>query len=140
MRYRVFLDTNVFISGIFFEGNEAKILDMTEIDLITSEDVVKELRQVTVKKLRYLGERPLAVALSELERALSDVEVVQRAKYLKKMRFAEQLIKHKKDIPILAAVLTVAPDYFITGDSHFFTEKIRNVVNVRSAKEFLAKM
>lgn len=45
MRYRLFLDTNILISGIFFEGNESKILDMTEIDLITCEDVVEELKK-----------------------------------------------------------------------------------------------
>lgn len=140
MKYRVFLDTNVLISGIFFEGNESKILDMAEIDLITSEDVVRELRKVTIKKLKYLGERPLEVALSELERALSDVEIIPRAKYNKKMRSADLLVKHKKDVPILAAVLAVTPDYFITGDSHFFTEKVRSVITVKSAKEFLSEM
>lgn len=40
MRYRVFLDTNILLSGIFFEGNESKILDLVELDLITSEDVI----------------------------------------------------------------------------------------------------
>jgi predicted nucleic acid-binding protein len=38
MRYRIFLDTNILISGIFFEGNETNLLDMTEIDLITCEE------------------------------------------------------------------------------------------------------
>jgi predicted nucleic acid-binding protein len=52
MRYRVFLDTNILISGIFFEGNESKVLDMVEIDLITCEDVVEELRKVVLKKLK----------------------------------------------------------------------------------------
>jgi len=47
MRYRIFLDTNILISGIFFEGNESKILDMVELDLITSEDVVDELKKIT---------------------------------------------------------------------------------------------
>ena len=140
MRYRVFIDTNILISGIFFEGNESRILDMTEIGLITSEDVVNELRRVTTKKLKYLGERPLEVALSELERALSDIEIVPKTKYSKKMRLAEQLVKHKKDVPILAAVLAVTPDYFITGDAHFFTEKVKSVVNVKRAKEFLSEL
>ena len=54
MRYKVFLDTNILVSGIFFEGNKSKILDMTEIDLVTCEDAVEELRKVTVKKLKYL--------------------------------------------------------------------------------------
>jgi len=52
MRYRIFLDTNILISGIFFEGNEANLLDMTEIDLITCEDVVEELQRVTKNKLK----------------------------------------------------------------------------------------
>ncbi len=68
MRYKVFIDTNILLSGIFFEGNESKILDLVEIDLVTSEDVI---------------------------------------------------------------------DYFLTGDTHFFIEKIKNLVNVVTAKEFL---
>jgi predicted nucleic acid-binding protein len=140
MRYRVFLDTNILISGIFFEGNEAKLLDMTEIDLITCENVVEELQRITRKKLRYLGERSLEIALSELQRALSDIEIIPKVKYIKKVKKAEQLISHKKDVPILAAVLTAKPDYFLTGDLHFFTEKVKRVVNVKTTKEFFTEI
>ena len=49
MRYRVFLDTNILLSGIFFEGNESRVLDLVELDLITSEDVVNELHEVVRK-------------------------------------------------------------------------------------------
>ena len=79
MRYRVFLDTNILISGVFFEGNESKILEM-----------------------------------------------------------AGRLINHQKDIPILAAVLAAKPDFFITGDSHFFTARVKSVVTVKNSKEFLS--
>lgn len=113
---------------------------MTEIDLITSEDVVEEVKKVTIKKLKYLGDRPLEVALSELERALSDIEIIPKVEYIKKMKVANQLINHKKDVPILAAVLAAAPDYFITGDFHFFTETIKSIVTVKNAKEFLSEM
>jgi len=37
MRYRIFLDTNILISGIFFEGNEAKILDTGDLHFFTDE-------------------------------------------------------------------------------------------------------
>jgi len=30
MKYKVFVDTNVLLSGIFFEGNESSILDLVE--------------------------------------------------------------------------------------------------------------
>ncbi len=112
MRYRVFLDTNILISGIFFEGNESKILDMVEIDLITCEDVVEELRTVVMKKLKYLKERTLEIALSEIEKALSDIEIIPKGKYKHKIKEAQKLMKYKKDVPILASVLYVKPDFF----------------------------
>jgi predicted nucleic acid-binding protein len=140
MRYRIFLDTNVLISGIFFEGNESVLLDMTGIDLITCEDVVDELHKITRKKLKHFGERSLEIAILELQRALSDIEIIPRAKYIKKIKMAEQLISHKKDVPILAAVLTVKPDYFLTGDFHFFSEKVKKVVNVKTTKEFFEEI
>ena len=125
MRYRVFLDTNILISGIYFEGNESKILDILEIDLITCEDCINELHHITRKKLKHLGERSLELALLELEKALSDIEVIPRTKYRTKLKAAGRLINHKKDIPVLAAALATEPDYLLTGDRHFFYEQSR---------------
>jgi predicted nucleic acid-binding protein len=139
MRYKVFVDTNVLLSGIFFEGNESRILDLVELDLVTSEDAVDELRKVVKKKLKYLKERTFEIALAETDKALSDVSIIPRSKYIHKFKDAESMILHKKDISILAAVLFAKPDYLLTGDAHFFTDKIRNVVKVAAAKEFLSK-
>lgn len=140
MRYKVFVDTNILLSGIFFEGNESKVLDLVEISLITSEDVVSELRRIVQKKLRYLKERTLEIALLEMERALSDITIIPRLSYSQRIKDAEKLILHKKDIPVLAAVLFAKPDYFLTGDAHFFTDKVRNFVTVMTAKDFLGKV
>ena len=137
---KVFLDTNVLLSGIFFEGNESVILDSTGLDLITSEDAVVELQRVVKKKLKYLRERTFEIAVTETEKALTDITVIQRKKYSHKIKEAEFLVKHKKDIPILAAVLYAKPDYFVTGDAHFFTDNIKSVVNVITARDFLAKI
>lgn len=140
MKLKVFVDTNILLSGIFFEGNEAKILDLVEVELLTGEDVVDELRTVVKRKLKYLKERTFEIAFSETERALSDIMIIPRAKYSQKIKEAEGLIVHKKDVLILAAVLYAKPDYFLTGDSHFFTEKIKNIVRVMTAKDFLDKI
>ena len=107
MRYRIFLDTNILISGIFFDGNESKILDMPEVDLITCEDVVYELKNVTKKKLKYLDQRNLEIALLKVDTALSNIDILPREKYLEKSLEADVLIAHKKDIPILAAALRI---------------------------------
>jgi len=137
MRYRTFLDTNILISGIFFDGNESKVLDMLEVELITCEDVVYELKSVTKKKLKYLDQRNLEIALIEVDRALSDIKVLPREKYLKKSLEAKALITHEKDIPILAAALYANADYLLTGDLHFFTDKVKSKLKVRKAREFL---
>jgi len=137
MRYRIFLDTNVILSGIFFEGNEAKLLDMIEIDLITCEDVVDELKVVVKKKLKYLGERPLEIALLEIDRALCDIEILTKDSYKAKAIETKTLIAHEKDALILAAALCANVDYLLTGDSHFFTDKVKAVINVRTTSEFL---
>lgn len=140
MRYKVFVDTNILLSGIFFNGNESKVLDMVELNLVTGEDVVDELRKVVRKKLKYLKERTFEITLAETEKALSDISIIPRSKYINRLKDAEFLITHKKDIPILAAVLYAKPDYFLTGDAHFFTGKIKSIVNVLTAKDFLAKI
>ena len=63
MRYKVFVDTNILLSGVFFDGNESMILDLVELDLVTSEDVIDELKKVVRKKLKYLKERTLKLLL-----------------------------------------------------------------------------
>lgn len=66
MRYKVFVDTNILLSGIFFSGNESRILEMVELDLVTAADVVDELRMVVKRKLKYLGERTFEIAITVL--------------------------------------------------------------------------
>ena len=134
------MDTNILISGFFFEGNESKILDIVEVNLITSEDVVDELKKITKKKLKYIGLRTLEVALSEIDKALCDIEILPRKRYLEKFAKAKQLIAHEKDIPILAAALYANVDYLLTGDSHFFTNKVKDVIKVRTTREFLEEI
>jgi len=114
-----------------------KVSRIFTVELITCEDVVYELKSVTKKKLKYLDQRNLEIALLEVDRALSDINILPREKYLKKSLEAEALIVHKKDIPILAAALYANADYLLTGDSHFFTDKVKSEIKVRNAREFL---
>ena len=107
---------------------------------MASEDVVNELRKVVQRKLKYLKERTFEIAIAEMEKALTDISIIPRSRYNHKLKEAESLITHKKDIPILAAVLYAKLDYFLTGDAHFFAEKVKNAVNVSTAKDFLAKI
>ncbi len=41
---------------------------------------------------------------------------------------------------LLSGIFFEGPDYFLTGDAHFHTDKVRDVVTVMTAKEFLNKI
>ncbi|OGF67207.1 MAG: hypothetical protein A2Y62_11805 [Candidatus Fischerbacteria bacterium RBG_13_37_8] len=137
MKIKLFLDTNILISGIFFEGNESEILDLSGPHLITCEDAIDELYRIAKKKFCNFHERTFEIALMEIERALYDINIIPKAKYQDKIVTAKKLISHDKDIPILAAAIYAKADYLLTGDSHFFSNTVRKVIKIRKAKEFL---
>ena len=141
MRKKIFVDTNVVISGTFFEGNESKLLSLEDIDLYTSDVVVKELKDVAMRKFASLKMEDKRIALIEIERSLIDFAVVMEEKdYKRNIGKAKKLISKGKDSKILAAVLTIKPDYFVTGDKDFQSTKIKKLVPVRYTKEVLENL
>ena len=70
LRKKIFVDTNIIISGIFFTGNEAKLISLEEIDLYTSDVVMEELKDVAISKFRSLKMEDKRLALVEIERSL----------------------------------------------------------------------
>jgi predicted nucleic acid-binding protein len=76
LRKKIFVDTNVVISGTFFEGNASKLLSLEDIDLYTSDVVVKELKDVAMRKFASLKMEDKRIALIEIERSLVDFAVI----------------------------------------------------------------
>ena len=141
MRKKIFVDTNIIISGIFFSGNEAKLISLEEMDLYTSDVVIEELKEVAISKFRSLKMEDKRLALLEIERALVDFELIISEKdYRKNILKAKELIRKEKDSRILAAVLTISPDYFVTGDKDFHNSRVKQLVAVRYTKEVLAEL
>ena len=141
MRKKIFVDTNIIISGIFFSGNEAKLISLEEIDLYTSDVVIEELKDVAISKFRSLKMEDKRLALVEIERSLVDFELIITEKdYRKNILKAKELIRKEKDSRILAAVLTISPDYFVTGDKDFHNPKVKQLVKVRYTKEVLTAL
>ena len=138
MRKKIFIDANVIISGTFFEGNESKLISLEDADLYTSDVVIKEVKDVAMRKFKSLKIEDKRIALMEIERSLVDFEVIVKEKYYKRnIGRAKKLIRKEKDSKILAAVLAINPDYFVTGDKDFHNFKIKQLVPVRYTKEVL---
>ncbi len=132
-KYRVFLDTNTLISGIFFSGNEEKLIALSEqgkLTLVVSDFVLEELVDVAER----FGVPPEISRDFLLE---TDLEVVYWKEYQNRIDESKNLIRDEKDVPILAAVLASKPDYLITGDKDFHTTKIKNMIQIIRTLELL---
>mgnify|MGYP001561905446 CR=1 FL=1 len=123
MPVKVFLDTNVIISGLLtHEGIPKTILDLLslslpEIKAVTGQFNLLELRRNIKKKLPALTD----VFEDALEKL--DFEIAP---------FPEDVIVEKyrgiisfKDAPVLASAIEAKCAYLITGDKDFRTEKIK---------------
>ena len=91
-----------------------------------------------MRKFKSLKMEDKRIALMEIERSLVDLEVIVKEKdYKKSIEKAKKFILKEKDLKILAAVITINPDYFVTGDKDFHNFKIKQLVPVRYTKEVL---
>ncbi|MFP4142129.1 MAG: putative toxin-antitoxin system toxin component, PIN family [Thermoplasmata archaeon] len=134
----VFIDTNVIISGIFFSGLEANILDSRELRLVTADICREETLEVVERKFEDLSSRSLEKVLDEVEEALMDIEVVEE--YGDKMDIAERCVDGENDRKVLAAVLAYEPDHFVTGDGDFDDEDVKERVDIIESRELLEKI
>ena len=111
---RVMLDTNIFVSMIFFPSTQTRELSKRLTDshqIIVCDYVVEELRIVTDRK--FSGKR------NDIDRFFFELpfELV----YTPKMVDLDDLpeIRDPKDSPILAAAVMEDVDVFVTGDKDF---------------------
>lgn len=135
---RVLIDTNVLLSGLFFEGNEEKILNafrFGKILLIIPEHVLAETKRIIQEKGTKLGHKE--GALQTLESIIQNTEIVPVSAYYSNFEKAKGMIRDPEDAPILAAVLSVPHDYFVSGDKDFQALQLPTHI---TAKELLNKI
>ena len=137
---KIFIDTNILISGIFFTGNESRLLSLPNIELVTSETALKELKEVVLRKFLALKVESKRIAFQEIERATTDIRIIKETESVRYLKEAANLVKGENDQKILAAVFFATPDFFITGDKHFHTPEIKNRIKVRNTKEVLKEL
>lgn len=130
---RVMLDTNIFISMIFFPSDQTrkfakKLTDNHQI--IVCDYVIEELRLVTDRKFpakrKYLDRFFLELPF----------ELVYTPKLLDLDEFPE--MRDIKDSPILATAILEDIDIFVTGDKDFLVLDV-DVPEIVTMTEFLTQ-
>lgn len=129
---KLFLDANTAISGLFFDGNEAKLLELGKLglcNLIISEYVLKEIVRVLRSARFGLSEEEISFLISYLF-SCAKLYKDSPPKYIK-AHYHE--LKDEKDVPVLAGFLFLKCDYLITGDK----ELLKKVERATAAKKII---
>lgn len=113
--YRLFIDSNVLISGIYStKGPPAKILfthAMGQIRIVVSQLVLQETVFTLKEKV------PEAIPALNAFLTGSPPEIVVNPAIGQVKKWADYL--QVEDAVIFAAAVSAEPDYFVTGDKHF---------------------
>jgi len=136
-KLKVFLDTNILVSGMVFAGNERKLLEAIidgKLELVLSSDVIDEANEVLKKKF------PKQVVLFPLFlRMVKHEEISKRAYRGSEKRYAG-LIGDKADVPILAAAVASKAGYLVTGDKGLLALKKVGETEIIRTWELLKKL
>jgi predicted nucleic acid-binding protein len=120
---KVVIDTNVIFSGLYDLNSRAGRLLLYaiegKIELIGSNYIKAELERNLKGKLDYTGEE-----FRETIKTLP-IKWMEDEVYAREIAKAEKLIKHKRDIPILALAMYLGCGV-VSGDGHFHSIKYKN--------------
>lgn len=129
--HRVVLDTNIFVSSIFWKkGNPHKVVMLSlegKVNVFTSLPVLEELTKV----LRRDFEEPEELVQRQVGLILKYAKVIRPKMKLKVIR------EDPADDKILECAVSCKADYIISGDHHLLKCKEYKRTKIVSAKEFL---
>jgi len=128
-----FLDSNVIVSGVVWDGNERRILELgssQEIELVTCSYVLSEMERA-LSKLGYSPTRIIEVLifLRGFVRITDPTE--------NEIREYWTVLPDKSDVPILAAAIK-SKGILVTGDKRF-AKKAGRYVSVESASDIVER-
>jgi putative PIN family toxin of toxin-antitoxin system len=130
---RIFIDANVIVSGMVFEGNERKSLTYgTEKKiLVTSEHIIEEVRRTM--EIKFPQKERIEEFLSIL-----GIEVVEKKRYSGEIE-KHAKVRSRKDRHVLACASVSKCEYIVTGDKDLLSLGMYIGIKIVSTKEFMKK-
>jgi uncharacterized protein len=126
---RIVLDTNVIISGTFWDGVCHRVLEKISLDTVnhhTSIDILQEYERILQSKFKVSGE--------ELKRRLA---LIINFSTIIKPNIEVNICRDKKDNIILECAVSADAKYIITGDEDLLVLKKFQKIKIVSPREFL---
>ena len=129
---RVVLDTNVFISGIFWEGNFcSKIIDKwknREFELVSSIEIIEELLN-TLKHFKIQLDEETIESWRNI--------IIERVIIAKSSERLDVIKEDPDDNKFLETAIAGKADFIITQDNHLLKVKKLNNIMILNPEEFL---
>lgn len=131
---KLVLDTNIFISGLFFpKSNAGKVVDLClkeKFELCLSEEMIEEVERVLMyPKIK----KRLKMSEAEIENYCSLLRFCSHVFDIKNVK--AEVPKDKNDNHILATFLFSKANYLITGDDDLLS--LRQSYKIISLKDFV---
>ena len=139
---RWLLDTNIIISGLFWSGNESKLLELAiaeKYEAVISEFVLREAERIIKEKFSEMEEKVQPV-LSLLMKSAENYPLLAENKVVEFKNQHGEIISDKGDLVILATALEAGVDAIITGDKHFDNSEVKELIEVIDAGDALARL
>jgi putative PIN family toxin of toxin-antitoxin system len=130
---KIILDTNVFISGIFFKGPPYEILDSwrkKKHELVISKEIYDEYKRVAEE---LSSKYPKINIISFLELVLIN------SKLVKDSSLPEQICYDSDDDKFIACALTSDSKIIVSGDKNLLKVSGYKGINIISPRDFINK-
>lgn len=131
---KVIIDTNVFVSGVFWKGPPYRLLQAWEhgrFKLVVSTSILEEYRRV----LSDLSQHRPGI---QFERALELVDL--HAEVVRPIAFAKPICSDPDDDMFLEAALSASADYIVSGDKALLNQNGFRGIHVLRPATFLDQM
>jgi uncharacterized protein len=130
---RVVLDTNVFVSGVFFTGPPYQILkawQQQRLDIVVSPPILDEYRRVG-KRLSGQFKGVDLIPILEL--------VMARSVVVEAMALSEPVCDDPDDDKFIACALSGRAQYIVSGDKHLLRHSGYEGLEISTPRKFLDK-
>lgn len=129
------LDTNILISGLLWDGNEARIIEEAEkgkIKLYISNALLEELEGV-LKRDKFF--KKIESKEYTVDRALAKIALI--ATLIKPQYKINTIKEDSDDNRVLECAVSAKASLIISGDSHLLKLKNYSGINIISASDYV---
>lgn len=130
---KIVLDTNVFVSGVFFKGPPFQVLQAWKegmVQLVSSPDILEEYRRVG----EILAEEHPAINFKPVLEF-----VIQNAVIYSVPELPERVCEDPDDDKFLACALASGSNLVVSGDKHLLAVSGYKGITVLKPREFVDK-